>query len=114
MEVKEAGGEVSASVAETNRVRALLGLAPLKGTVAAPAAPAAPAASDKRTEAAAAPTDGGGGSLATLGPSLPQRGVGPPSGMADAPQAVAPKADPRQAVLGLTLDRYTKERPVWR
>mmetsp|Transcript_38009 Transcript_38009/g.119329 ORF Transcript_38009/g.119329 Transcript_38009/m.119329 type:complete len:97 (-) Transcript_38009:201-491(-) len=35
MVVKEKGGEVSASVAETNRIRALLGLKPLAGTEAA-------------------------------------------------------------------------------
>ena len=49
MMVKESGGEVSASVEETNRVRALLGMPPLSGT-GPPAAASAPQASGAERE----------------------------------------------------------------
>ena len=94
MVVKDKGGEVSASIDETNRIRAALGMAPLKGT----AAPTADAD-------AAEPSDG-----PALGPTWQPA--------ASAAAVAAPEADESgdgaEAVLALTLDRYTSARPKWR
>ena len=101
MQVKESGGEVSASVEETNRIRAALGLAPLKGTIAA------------------APTAGAGDALGDA------PGIGPawtPAVHAAAESHVGAAVseddgsaqDGAGAVLGLELDRYTRARPKWK
>ena len=108
----ENNGEISASVEETNRVRALLGLKPLRGVEALPKhADTHPLAPRLGTVA---------------GPMLPPVGVGPASSSssssaatADAPAAsqaakVADATKGPDAVLALTLGRYTDVRPIWR
>lgn len=103
MAVTEAGGELSASVAETNRVRKLLGLAPLAGTAAA------------EGENTAEP-DG------RVGPQLPMGGVAPKAGAVEPGQAAKKRAgsggqrlgEGADAVLALTLGHFTSARPIWR
>ncbi len=101
-----------ASVEETNRVRALLGMAPLKGTRAPPAAaaPSVPAAADgpimgpTPLSAAQAQAHAAGATSAAPGTAP---GSSQPSRTSD------PSKGP-EAVLATTLDRYTDARPVWR
>mmetsp|Transcript_3185 Transcript_3185/g.11343 ORF Transcript_3185/g.11343 Transcript_3185/m.11343 type:complete len:101 (-) Transcript_3185:143-445(-) len=100
MVVKEKGGEVSASVAETNRIRALLGLKPLAGT-----------------EAAAQPAEAALDS--SVGPQLPSgvAELSAPAGQPPRGKAKARKVDEAAgaaAVLALRLDRYTDARPSWK
>lgn len=95
MIVSQSNGEISATVEETNRVRAMLGLKPLKGThpatSAAPAAPAAPAV----------PHAGPG----AFGPSVDREALS----RAPPPKQIGGK----EALLGITLSRYTEARPLW-
>ena len=101
MVVKESNGEVSASVEETNRIRAMLGLAPLKGTAAAAAPPPAPPPAAPEVPAGAM----------TAGPGLPPPGVRPAQAASAAPAAAEGKGP--AAVLALKLARYTDARPRW-
>ena len=100
MQVKESGGEVSASVEETNRIRAALGLAPLKGT------------------SAAAPTAVAGDALGDapgIGPAwTPAVHAAAESHVGAAVSEDGSAQDGAGAVLGLELDRYTRARPKWK
>uniref|UniRef100_A0A7S0LRS0 Uncharacterized protein n=1 Tax=Coccolithus braarudii TaxID=221442 RepID=A0A7S0LRS0_9EUKA len=136
MVVKDAGGEISASIDETNRIRMALGMAPLKGS-----APPQAAADEEAADGPAA------------GPMLPPQSAsrdgfesathcsGPRPGMVfklgpyglgyyrDEPggtpaPATAPTEDKLRrrmqsdaegaaAVLSLSLERYTDARPRW-
>ena len=111
MTVHEAGGEVSASVAETNRIRAILGLKPLDGTGAQAPAPAVPAGGGGG--AAGAQQDGKDVAepLSNFGPQLIPAPIPPASSSSSSAPATATGAE---AVLALTLDRYTAARPSWR
>jgi len=108
--VKDSNGEVSASVDETNRVRALLGLKPLRGTTNA--VPPRPPSTPQPLEPAA-------GQVA--GPMLPSAGA-PTARVADAasaPVVTQPAGGTEagvgaEAVLALRLSRYTDARPQWR
>lgn len=101
-----------ASVDETNRVRALLGLKPLQGTTnAVPLPPSTPQ-----------PLEPAAGQVA--GPMLPSTGA-PYALVADAASAPGVTQGGRaggsteagvgaEAVLALRLSRYTDARPQWR
>ena len=108
MLVKEKGGEISASVAETNRIRLSLGLKPLAGTDAAKAAAAA--------EAEGAAID------SSMGPQLPQKQKSAAeeeesgnTGGAGKKTAKGPRDEKEGAeeVLAISLEKYTKATPVW-
>ena len=105
--VKDKGGEISCSVAETNRIRAELGLKPLAGTVAPAPAPAA-------NEPPPVTADDG----PVLGPSMPDQGaVPPPTDGTAAPKRPRPdkvdEAEGAKQVMTLALDQWTTARPKW-
>ena len=102
MAVIEVNGEVSASVEETNRVRAALGMKPLRSGAATPSAQSSAPVSIAAPDA-----------YPKVGPTLP-----------DIMAKSVPLADDRrslkqvtgggeEAVLALSLDRYTRDRPTW-
>ena len=103
MLVKENGGEVSASIDETNRVRALLGLKPLEGTgrpILPPAAAVVPAPLELAAGRVAGPALPSGGAL----PAAAKGGVTCEGGLEGGPEAV----------MALKLHKYTESRPLWR
>ena len=59
MAVTDAGGEISASIDETNRIRLALGMAPLKGTVVEASATSEAAAAEPPEAEARPPSMGG-------------------------------------------------------
>ena len=93
MMVKEKNGEVSASVDETNRVRALLGLKPLQGTAKPAAAAAAPPTAPGVGVAGPAPPPPGAAAAASE--RLPKR-----------PKEPAADVGPA-AVLALDISKYS-------
>ena len=92
MVVKDKNGEISASVAETNRVRAALGLKPLKQGTEAPAVPAPNRASSPPEV-----------QLAACGPSLHP----------EVPKAGTLTSHGPDIVMAVSLSRYTKFNPTW-
>ena len=106
--VSDKGGEVSASVDETNRVRALLGMKPLQGSGAPPAASA-----DEPM-----PISADDGPL--LGPAMPAAAAAAAAAAAEvaAETSKAQRAAPDEAagakeVMALELSRYTSARCKW-
>lgn len=102
---------MQASIEETNRVRASLGLKPLAGTSTAPAL--APAGTGTTSSAI----------NSSVGPQLPSTGGGPASETRDMSKGHTrggtsrPKLDEARAaaeVRAISLKRYTKARPVWK
>jgi hypothetical protein len=103
-------------VAETNRIRLSLGLKPLSGTLAQ--SQSQPETSDiDDTVGPQLPTRKENG-LGTAGAEA-QQGVGAAGPGATAPGGghAAPKPDEAtgaREVLAISLDRYTRARPLWR
>ena len=110
MLVSEKNGEVSASVEETNRVRALLGLKPLQGTDKRGPVPPKPAPTVPEPPPARAPGQ------VEVGPALPAMPLSQAApAPAEAKQLAASKAAAgKQAVLQLELSRYAKGDVAWR
>ena len=114
MLVKEKNGEVSASVEETNRVRALLGMAPLK--VPGATTSAHPEYSGRReSEAVAAQSE----PTSLIGPALPPPTASDgtssqPSQHRTSEVEQPSKPSGKDAVLALKLERYTSARTIWR
>ena len=103
--VSDKGGEVSASIGETNRVRALLGMKPLQGSGAAPA----PSAGEPL------PISAEDGPL--LGPEIPAAAAAA-AAEAAAETSRVQRAAPDEAaaakeVIALELSKYTSARCKW-
>ena len=112
MMVSDKNGEVSASVEETNRVRALLGLKPLQVKGGGGGGGGAAAAADAAVAAAPPPAPPSGATI--LGPTLPASGAAPKPSASGKELKQQEAARGPEAVLAVSLSRYTKERPEWR